>query len=82
MAYLRHHLLPGARRDRPSPWEFLEEYLPQRVISITLDQNRVTVYTSHRLLGAEVKDLVKAVISDLTRGAEPQPNQGDPTSGS
>ncbi len=67
----------GESSDRLSPWEFLEEYLPQRVISITLDQNRLTVYTTHRILGAGVKDLVKAVTSGLTRRAQPDASQGD-----
>lgn len=53
----------------PSLWEVLKEGLPGRVISIDLDEDRVTVYTTRQLLATEVEDLVKAVRSGKRSGA-------------
>lgn len=47
----------------PSLWEVLKEGLPGRVISIDLDENRMTVYTTRQLRAAQVEDLVQAVRS-------------------
>ena len=47
----------------PTLWEVLKEDLPGRVISINLDEDRATVYTTRRLLAAEVEDLVKTLRS-------------------
>lgn len=60
-----------------SLWEALKENLPGRVITIELDENRATVYTSRQVPAAEVKDLVKAVKSGLTKGNNPHHPQGD-----
>lgn len=56
-------------------WEALKESLPGRVITVGLDENRATVYTTRRVPAAEVKDLVKAVKSGLTKG-DPSPPSG------
>lgn len=60
-----------------SLWEALKESLPGRVITVELDENRATVYTSRQVPAAEVKDLVKAVKSGLTKGNNPNRPQGD-----
>ena len=47
----------------PSLWDVLKEDLPGRVISVDLDEDQATVYTTRRLPAAQVEDLVKAVRS-------------------
>ncbi|MFQ5804351.1 MAG: hypothetical protein ACE5JQ_15790 [Candidatus Methylomirabilales bacterium] len=45
----------------PSLWDVLKEDLPGRVISVDLDEDQATVYTTRRLPAAQVADLVKAM---------------------
>ncbi len=47
----------------PSLWEVLKETLPGRVVTVDLDEDRATVYTSRRVMAEKVEDLVNAVRS-------------------
>jgi DNA-binding NarL/FixJ family response regulator len=61
----------------PSPWEVLKERPAVRVINLELEENRVTVYTTRRILGGGVEDLVKAVTSGLPRSTPLHRRPGD-----
>ncbi|MFQ5883445.1 MAG: hypothetical protein ACE5I9_13415 [Candidatus Methylomirabilales bacterium] len=54
-------------------WEVLKEGLPGRVISIPLDEDRATVYTTRQVLVAEVEELVKVVRSGGRPGSACHP---------
>jgi DNA-binding NarL/FixJ family response regulator len=45
----------------PSLWEVLKESRPGRVVSIDLDEDRATIYTSRRVIAEKAEDLVNAV---------------------
>lgn len=49
----------------PSLWEVLRESPSRRVISVDLEEDEATVYTTSRLAAAEAKDLIKAVKAGL-----------------
>lgn len=52
----------------PSLWEVLKESPPGRVVSIDLDADRATVYTTRRVMAEKVDDLVNAVRSKRRPG--------------
>jgi len=49
----------------PSLWEVLQESPSGRVISVDLEEDQATIYTTSRLAPAEAKDLIKAVKAGL-----------------
>ena len=59
----------------PSLWEVLKESPPGRVVSIDLDEDRATVYTSRRVMAEKVEDLITAVRS----GGSPRRGTGKGT---